>query len=261
MESLLLLCLKHYVQRSLILFKWISHIFTATPLLFICLFNVPNISVAHSGGLNSSGCHGGSKPYHCHRSASEMTNSSSGGYRLRCSSGSRSKDCQSSENEDVSVGPQTNNGNSQAKPNRAETGTDSGQHTLHAKEPAITILGFNFDQSFDEAFNNFEVRFGCNPFMKDYCLKDDKKPIYWALDQIGQITEITFNCATFTGCAYSPEEIFQTVEKQFELVGNAVRGADGICDYGLAGERICITAYKSIRIYKDKFRRKPISFE
>ena len=48
---------------------------------------------AHSGGLDSQGCHGGSKPYHCHRSASEMVPSTSGGYRLKCSAGSRSEDC------------------------------------------------------------------------------------------------------------------------------------------------------------------------
>ena len=43
---------------------------------------------SHSGGLNSSGCHAGSKPYHCHRSPSEMV-----GNRLRCDLGSRSKEC------------------------------------------------------------------------------------------------------------------------------------------------------------------------
>ena len=48
---------------------------------------------SHSGRLNSQGCHGGSQPYHCHRSANEMVPSSSGGSRLRCSAGSRSKDC------------------------------------------------------------------------------------------------------------------------------------------------------------------------
>ena len=44
--------------------------------------------IAHSGGLNSSGCHGGSRPYHCHRAASEMV-----GNRLRCDLGSKSREC------------------------------------------------------------------------------------------------------------------------------------------------------------------------
>lgn len=48
---------------------------------------VPNAS-AHSGGLNSQGCHAGSRPYHCHRSPSEMV-----GNRLRCDLGSRSSEC------------------------------------------------------------------------------------------------------------------------------------------------------------------------
>ena len=43
---------------------------------------------AHSGGLDSNGCHAGSQPYHCHRAPSEMV-----GNRLRCDLGSRSKDC------------------------------------------------------------------------------------------------------------------------------------------------------------------------
>ena len=48
------------------------------------------IAIAHSGGLNAQGCHAGSRPYHCHRSPSEMV-----GNRLRCDLGSRSKECMS----------------------------------------------------------------------------------------------------------------------------------------------------------------------
>jgi hypothetical protein len=43
---------------------------------------------AHSGGLDANGCHAGSKPYHCHRSSTEMV-----GNRLRCDLGSKSKEC------------------------------------------------------------------------------------------------------------------------------------------------------------------------
>ncbi len=61
----------------------------------VTLFVLLNIgkSHSHSGGLNASGCHGGSQPYHCHRSPSEIRISSSGGTRLRCDLGSRSEDC------------------------------------------------------------------------------------------------------------------------------------------------------------------------
>lgn len=62
-------------------------------ILFVA--GVSPTSFAHSGRLNSQGCHAGSQPYHCHRSSSEMTSSSSGGSRLRCSAGSQSTDCNS----------------------------------------------------------------------------------------------------------------------------------------------------------------------
>ena len=64
------------------------------------LTNTPNLTLlwtlamfssaalSHSGGLDSNGCHGGSKPYHCHRAPSEMV-----GNRLRCDLGSQSKEC------------------------------------------------------------------------------------------------------------------------------------------------------------------------
>ncbi|WP_412098993.1 peptidoglycan-binding protein [Defluviimonas sp. D31] len=48
---------------------------------------------AHSGGLNASGCHGGSQPYHCHREPSEMVRTQDGRNRLRCDLGSRSREC------------------------------------------------------------------------------------------------------------------------------------------------------------------------
>ena len=60
------------------------------PLLAILLLlPLPTSDLAaHSGGLNSNGCHAGSQPYHCHRATSEMV-----GNRLRCDLGSRSADC------------------------------------------------------------------------------------------------------------------------------------------------------------------------
>lgn len=36
--------------------------------IIILIFSIPSISFSHSGRLNSSGCHAGSRPYHCHRS-------------------------------------------------------------------------------------------------------------------------------------------------------------------------------------------------
>ena len=80
---------------------------TLTAFAFTLFLSAPNEVEAHSGGLNSQGCHAGSKPYHCHRSSSEMV-----GNRLRCDLGSRSKECDkrktpppSQENNEVGNNP------------------------------------------------------------------------------------------------------------------------------------------------------------
>ena len=70
--------------------------FIAFSSIFLLIYHS---AFGHSGGLNSSGCHGGSKPYHCHRAPSEMV-----GNRLRCDLGSRSEDCQKSP----PIAPKTN---------------------------------------------------------------------------------------------------------------------------------------------------------
>lgn len=68
-----------------------SFVLKASVVIAISL--TPMVSGAHSGGLDSSGCHGGSKPYHCHRSSSDMVTTQGGQNRLRCSLGSRSSEC------------------------------------------------------------------------------------------------------------------------------------------------------------------------
>jgi peptidoglycan hydrolase-like protein with peptidoglycan-binding domain len=64
---------------------------------FVLAYSVtmPNSASAHPGGLNSSGCHAGSRPYHCHRSPSEMVRTQDGRNRLRCDLGSASRECTS----------------------------------------------------------------------------------------------------------------------------------------------------------------------
>ena len=62
---------------------------------------VGDIAIAHSGGLNSQGCHAGSQPYHCHRSPSEMIRTKDGRNRLRCDLGSRSYECLPNTNNPV----------------------------------------------------------------------------------------------------------------------------------------------------------------
>lgn len=71
----------------------IRRLLTLSFLSAVLASNFPEELWAHSGRLNAQGCHGGRRPYHCHRAPGEMTKSSSGGYRLQCSLESRSKDC------------------------------------------------------------------------------------------------------------------------------------------------------------------------
>jgi len=66
--------------------------------LILVIVLSPSMSFSHGGRLNSQGCHAGKQPYHCHRSASSMVPSTSGGYRLKCSAGSRSSDCSGGAN-------------------------------------------------------------------------------------------------------------------------------------------------------------------
>lgn len=64
-----------------------------------------DFALAHSGGLNASGCHAGSRPYHCHRSPSQMVRTRDGRNRIRCDLGSRSRECvgRGSSRNDINV--------------------------------------------------------------------------------------------------------------------------------------------------------------
>ena len=72
---------------------------------------------AHSGGLDTNGCHAGSQPYHCHRSSTEMV-----GNRLRCDLGSKSKECVQSTTS-VSSAELTSVTSQEAANNRTVTST------------------------------------------------------------------------------------------------------------------------------------------
>jgi Excalibur calcium-binding domain len=41
---------------------------------------VPSQVLAHSGGLDANGCHGGSRPYHCHRGGGSTTYGATSGF-------------------------------------------------------------------------------------------------------------------------------------------------------------------------------------
>lgn len=73
------------------MFRFIEKPLTVLPLCFLIFCG--GWAKAHSGGLNSQGCHAGSQPYHCHRSPAEMRKTPDGRNRLRCDLGSRSVEC------------------------------------------------------------------------------------------------------------------------------------------------------------------------
>lgn len=65
----------------------------ATAFALFGLGLAPTAAIAHPGGLDRNGCHAGSRPYHCHRSPSEMRRTEDGRNRIRCDLGSRSREC------------------------------------------------------------------------------------------------------------------------------------------------------------------------
>ncbi|WP_425289168.1 peptidoglycan-binding protein [Yoonia algicola] len=73
--------------------RCVSHALMLAVCIALTQFVTSQPALAHSGGLNAAGCHGGSRPYHCHRSAGEMVKTQDGRNRLRCDLGSRSSEC------------------------------------------------------------------------------------------------------------------------------------------------------------------------
>lgn len=222
---------------------------------------LPASAMSHSGGLNSSGCHAGSKPYHCHRSASEMTKSSSGGNRLKCSSGSTSKDCRNSNA--ISPTAPSNSGAISTEEETFVSEVSSNTNVADIDGEAITILGFNYDQSVEEAIINFTLRFGCyDSFLRrfDKCT-NDPSILSWSRDAAGEITSITFRCEAFDGCTYLADEVFDALNAKFKL-SNEINNDYRICGTGIVGEKICVNkGIKSITLYKAKFRQKPMNFD
>lgn len=226
--------------------------------LVIIALILPSLAMSHSGGLNASGCHAGSKPYHCHRSASEMTKSSSGGNRLKCSAGSTSKDCINDTSNSRAKTTATYEDKSQTAQEIANS-----VKVMDADGEAITILGFNYDQAVNVALDRLSLRFGChNVLVMQYnkCT-NDPSVISWSLDAIGNISTINFRCEAFDGCTYSTEEIFEALTAKYKLTDNNI-SEKYRCGSGIAGEQICVSKIdKSITLQKDKFRQKPLNFD
>ena len=214
--------------------------------------------MSHSGGLNASGCHAGSKPYHCHRSAYEMTKSSSGGNRLKCSAGSTSKDC----SKDTSNSPVKKETTYEDKSETAQEITSSF-NVMDADGEAITLLGFNYDQTVDVALNKLKSRFNCvDYYVRRNRCTDVPSVVIWSLDAVGNISGIYFRCEAFDGCTYSAEEIFEALTAKYNIIDNNSSDKYSFCGSGIAGERICVDKdTKRLSLQKDKFRQKPLNFD
>jgi len=61
---------RYYSTVKSFLSKSITAVAIATLSLGIAIVQNSDKATAHSGGLDSNGCHSGSQPYHCHRSSS-----------------------------------------------------------------------------------------------------------------------------------------------------------------------------------------------
>tara|TARA_B110001450_G_scaffold26229_1_gene23094 strand:- start:488 stop:1177 length:690 start_codon:yes stop_codon:yes gene_type:complete len=226
-------------------------IFNYTFIFGMIIFLSPSIAFSHSGGLNSSGCHSGSKPYHCHRSQSEMTKSSSGGNRLKCSSGSTSKDCKKSTNSVTSV--YQNNTKNELK---------KTQYVSSADGEAITIFGINFDMNKNDVIDVITERYGCNKIWiseKKCKIDDGGSPVTWYLNDLGQIQSIHFNCVIYNGCTYSRDQVYENISSKYKLFDNEI-GNIKTCGFGILGEKICIHD-QSLTFSRNKFRQLPISFD
>ena len=139
----------------------------------------------------------------------------------------------------------------------------SNANVADADGEAITILGFNYDQSVEEAITNFTLRFGCSDiFVQNYdkCTGDPSL-LSWSKDAVGEIKSIVFRCEAFGGCTYLADEIFDALNAKFKL-SNEIGLDFSICGTGIVGERICVSkSAKSITLYKAKFRQKPMNFD
>ena len=234
-----------------------NYILSIAVSVMIILVLLPDKAIGHSGGLNSQGCHAGSKPYHCHRSSSEMV-----GNRLRCDLGSESAECQSG-----------NRSNSNATSNQSiNSTTETTPRNIDFSADALTIFGVGFDLDIGDAKGILTNRFSCFDWRKsnitgsgyeyDCRVKDGGTPVNIKTDTLGRIDSFLFACETFGGCAYTPKQIYSFFKSQNPLVGRPETTEDTICDEGKLGERICFWDYKRyIYFSRNRFKQDSLKFD
>lgn len=232
-------------------------------LVCACIYGLS--AQAHSGGLNSSGCHAGSKPYHCHRAASDMMQGSSGGYRLKCSKGSRSEDC---------VAPEQNKSNTKSQLPSKNFEVKQGDNSetelipVNSASSDVKMFGVSFELNMDEMQTILAERFNCN-FMK---LNSDSwecrtpeygVPIKITVDELNRPSDLQYVCETFDGCGYSQKAIYQYASGKFGLPGEIKQGSLGsaLCGTANSGEKVCVFPNRTIFISRHKYGSEGLNFD
>ena len=113
---------------------------------------------AHSGGLDANGCHGASRPYHCHRSASDMVRTQSGHNRLRCDLGSRSAECNGSSAQRSTPSASASSGGISSRIYQMQTKLRS-----HCSGLSASFVDGRFGSSTERALKRFQEAYGLQP--------------------------------------------------------------------------------------------------
>ena len=231
--------------------------------IIFCFILYGSNALAHSGGLNSSGCHSGSKPYHCHRTASDMTKSSSGGYRLKCSQGSRSTDCNVPSEAGDGLGTQTEVVT--GSENKANSNVSSPV-IVSSVSTDVKMFGVSFAIGIDQMHDILEKRFACAfRFLAsaDWWMCEtgqDGLPVVISVDELDRPNSIRYTCETFDGCGYSQSEIYQYASGQFALQTGYV-GNKEFCGIARSGEEVCVWEDGDIIIYRHKYGSAGLKFD
>ena len=123
----------------------------------IAVSMTPLSATAHPGGLDANGCHGGSRPYHCHRSSSEMVRTQSGHNRLRCDLGSRSAECTGSSSRSASSSSTSSSAFS------SQTFQMQTKLRNHCSGLSASFVDGRFGSSTERALKSFQAAYGLQP--------------------------------------------------------------------------------------------------
>ena len=134
---------------------------------------------------------------------------------------------------------------------------------------AITLFGVSFDLTTTAAKSILKNRFKCMDWTmenKSKCRPEGGGTIItWGVNTLGDLNQITFDCVIFSGCTYTPMEVYLTLDERFELVGPKRITGDNICADGALGEVLCVSKrtgdQNQISLYKNKFRQKAMNFD